>query len=267
MQNRPLSTNVNKIKEYIILLASSYNSIIKYTGFHKTDLPVDDGNTYIGKVEKCRNNLIKSFERLNCGTKVIEGVGLFDLIDVSDVIEGEDWRKTDEREDRLVYLAESELLELTMATTEQKRNYITMCSNIIRENFDGNTLALESFIDKIGLIEDFTEQDLRPTLITFLKSKLEGKAREALPETVSSEVDIKTALRNKIKPDSSKVVAGQIAALSVRNNNYADFAKQVGELSDALTRSLVVEGITKVKAREMAVEQTMAVYRRCIKPR
>ena len=53
---------------------------------------------------------------------------------------------------------------------------------------------------------------------------MEGKAREALPENVNTIDSIKTALRNKIKPK-------------------------------------VVEGITKVKAHEMTVEQTVSVCR------
>ena len=39
------------------------------------------------------------------------------------------------------------------------------------------------------------------------------------------------------------------------------FARKTEELADALERSLVIEGITKVKAHEMAIEQTVNVCR------
>ena len=83
----------------------------------------------------------------------------------------------------------------------------------------------------------------------------------AKPENVVTIEEIKIALKNKIKPDNPKVVAGKIAALQVKNNNYADLAKQTEELADVLERSLVIEGITKVKAHEMAIEQTVSVGR------
>ena len=86
-------------------------------------------------------------------------------------------------------------------------------------------------------------------------------AREALPDNINSIDDIIKALRARIKPDNSKVIAGRIAALHVRNGNFQEFSKQVEDLADALERSLVIEGITKVKAQEIAVEQTVSVCR------
>lgn len=148
-----------------------------------------------------------------------------------------------------------------MATIEAKKTFISMCASIIRDNYDGNPLTLESFLDKIELVQELTDTALEPTLFSFVKSRLESKAREALPEDISSIAEIKTALKKGIKPDNSKVIAGKIAALTVRNNNFSDFSKQAEELADALKRSLVLEGITKSKAHEMAIEQTVSVCR------
>ncbi|XP_036347441.1 putative uncharacterized protein DDB_G0277255 [Rhagoletis pomonella] len=92
-------------------------------------------------------------------------------------------------------------------------------------------------------------------------ANLEGKAREAIPTEVNSVRQIKDAMRNRIKPDNSKVVAGKIASLHVTNNNYTEFAKRVEELSDELERYLIIEGMTQSKAHEMAVEQTVNVSR------
>ena len=102
--------------------------------------------------------------------------------------------------------------------------FIATCASIIRENFDGNPLGLELFIDKI--IEEIVEQKLVATFIAFVKSKLQGIAREALPYNVNSIDDIIKTLRARIKPDNSKVIAGRIAALHVRNGNFQEFSKQ-----------------------------------------
>ncbi|TMW46964.1 hypothetical protein DOY81_007956 [Sarcophaga bullata] len=144
-------------------------------------------------------------------------------------------------------------LKSEMMTKDNRRYYLDL-----KENARGRFLRMQNSFYKITLIEDLTDENLNSTFIAFIKSKLEGKAREALPENVTTIETIKTALRTKIKPDNSKVVAGKIAALQIRNNNYAEFAKQVEELADALERSLVVEGITKANAHEMAVEQTVS---------
>ncbi|XP_037812752.1 probable serine/threonine-protein kinase nek1 [Lucilia sericata] len=148
-----------------------------------------------------------------------------------------------------------------MTSIEEKTKFISMCANIIRENFDGNPLSLNSFIDKINLIEELTAPNLINCLISFIKSKLDGKAREVLPENITSVEQIKNTLKDRIKPDNSKVIAGRIAALHIKNNSYADFSKTVEDLADALQRSLVIEGITKEKAQEMAIEQTVSICR------
>ena len=116
-------------------------------------------------------------------------------------------------------------------------------------------------MDKIDLIEDLTEPNLQTTFINFVKSKLEGKARETLPDRIERLGDIKTALKNGIKPENLKAIAGRIAALNVRNNYFTEFAKQADELAGSLKRSSVVEGITQNKAHEMTVEQTISVCR------
>lgn len=111
------------------------------------------------------------------------------------------------------------------------------------------------------MIKELTAENLKTCLISFIKSKLDGKAREVLPETISSIEQITDTLKTRIKPDNSKVVAGRIAALHIKNNNYTEFAKNVEDLADALQRSLIIEGITKTKAEEMAIEQTVKICR------
>ena len=146
-----------------------------------------------------------------------------------------------------------------MVTPQEKTQFIATCSSVIRYNLDGNPLGLESFINKIMLIEEIVEQKLVATFIAFVKSKSQGIAREALPDNINPIDDIIKALRARIKPDNSKDIVGRIAALHVRNGNFQEFSKQAEDLADALERSIVIESITKVKAQEIAVKHTVSV--------
>lgn len=66
-----------------------------------------------------------------------------------------------------------------------------------------------------------------------------------MPEAYASVAEITKALKEKIKPDSSKVIAGKISSLRLIKGNYTSFAKQAEELAESLRRSLVNEGMTK----------------------
>lgn len=260
LQKRPLSANSNKINEYITLLIQNYNSIIEYTTIHLNTLSnTNELTSYLAKIRHCRIILIKCFDKLQCKIKIPEEVNLLECVDRSVMIDT-DFKYSSEGKQN-INSCNSSGQGIEMATIEQKKHFITMCASIIRENYDGNPLTLQSFLDKINLIEDLTEPTLQNTFLNFVKSKLDAKAREALPENISTINEIKIALRNGIKPESSKIVAGRIAALSVKDSNYVDFAKHAEELADALKRSLVIEGMTRDKAHEMAVEQTVSVCR------
>ncbi|XP_067637011.1 kinesin-related protein 10-like [Eurosta solidaginis] len=283
LNNRSISAK--KSIEYEDALIKSYNQIIIQVNsyFENRDKP----SSIIESLSKCREQLTKCFSRINCNIKIPKD--LSELIQESE--SSSDFDTEEELSDAsttsaykasIIKKSHVSFLEdfpgfsnslhnnnldtiseeqPTMATSEQKKTFITMCASIIRENYSGDPLSLASFIDKIVLIEDLMEENLTNTFISFIKSKLEGKAREAIPNEVTTIQQIKDALKGRIKPDNSKVVARKIASLKVFNNNHTEFAKRVEELSDALERSLVIEGMTQEKAHEMAVEQTVNVCR------
>lgn len=263
LKNRPLTTNLEKVSEYTTLLIQHYNSLLDYTETNSNELSQDDKRKIFLKISNCRKILIRCFNKINCNIKVPEESDLLVRVDenVMTESEDEDFEKFDSKNKQIIITETTQETEIKMATVEDKKSYITMCASIIRENYDGNPLKLQSFLDKIELIEDLTGPNLNTTFLNFVKSKLEAKAREALPDNISTVNDIKTALRDGIRPENSKVIAGKIAALSVKNNDFTDFAKQAEELADSLKRALVVEGITKAKAHEMAIEQTVSVCR------
>lgn len=237
--------------EYVNLLIETYNSIIDYTRTTTENLTLPTKTQIFSKIRHCRELLVRCFGKLNCRIKIPENIESFEFVNKDVVTDDESESEYSEseiesRSDREYNLKTKN----KMATMEAKKSYIALCASIIRENYDGNPLTLESFLDKIELLQELTETNLEQTFFSFIKSKLESKAREILPENISTVADIKIALVNGIKHDNSKVIAGKIAALSVKNNNFSDFAKQAEELADALKRSLVVEGITKKRHRK-----------------
>ncbi|HBK82997.1 MAG TPA: hypothetical protein DDZ41_05275, partial [Flavobacterium sp.] len=136
---------------------------------------------------------------------------------------------------------QSDIITITMNKVE----FLKLAAATINRSFEGDPLKLNSFIDAIELLDSIASNELKDTLILFVKTRLEGKAREIIPENPTSIQDIIKILKNKIKPENSKVVAGKIATLQIRNNDYAEFSKNVEELADALERTLVIEGMTQ----------------------
>ncbi|XP_036322064.1 putative uncharacterized protein DDB_G0278921 [Rhagoletis pomonella] len=289
LQNRPLSSNAKKFNEYKYSLITAYNNILLLVIGNSSAHTCNLKEVQV-KLARCKEQLAKCFNKLNCRVRIPpDSLSLICQSDLADSESEEEFSDAKSEASVQFSLKRSTSLSsfkdlltisdepstatsspniskffqefLDMATPEQKKSFISLCASIIRENYNGDPLALESFIDKSNLIEDFADENLNTTFISFLKSKLEGKAREAIPTEVSSVGQIKDALRNRIKPDTSKVVAGKIASLHVINNNYTEFAKRVEELSDALERSLIIEGMTQSKAHKIAVEQTVNVCR------
>lgn len=143
-----------------------------------------------------------------------------------------------------------------------KLEFLKLAASTVNKPFSGDPLALQSFIDAIGLLKSFaTNDDLKATLITFVLTKLEGKAREAIVGTPISTEDIIENLKAKIKPDSSKIIEGKIRALRVDKMSLQEFSQKTEELAESFRRALVIEGIPGNKAEEMTVEKTIEMCR------
>ena len=119
-----------------------------------------------------------------------------------------------------------EVNKLEMTLIEEKIKFISMSSTIIRDNYGADPLTLNSFIDKVNLVTEIMSENLESCFISFIKSKLDGKAREEFPDEVISISQIKEALRNRIRPVSSKVA--KVIALSIKDN--------VDDLADSFER-------------------------------
>lgn len=139
--------------------------------------------------------------------------------------------------------------------------FLNLASRTINRNYDGDPLSLNAFINSIELLSEFANDALKPFFIKFIKSKLEGKALECIPNETETIDVIINALKNQIKPDNSKVIAGRMLALRPDRAKLTEFSKQTEDLAEAFQRSLVIEGIPQNKAREMTIEKTIELCR------
>lgn len=151
----------------------------------------------------------------------------------------------------------------TMANPMTNLEFMNLASKYINKNYSGDPLALSAFINSLELLKDFTTDALNPTFFRFVKSKLDGKALEAIDgnpaiDTVQKIID---ALKAQIRPDNSKVVAGRMLALKPDRAKLTEFSQQAESLAEALQRSLIIEGIPQAKAREMSIEKTVELCR------
>lgn len=156
----------------------------------------------------------------------------------------------------------SEILEEPATMPQTKTEFMRLAGPILNYKYDGEPLKLNTFITDVELVTEMAETEQTDLCFKFIKSKLEGRALEAMPETYTTVAEITKALKEKIKPDSSKVIAGKISSLRLIKGNYTSFAKQAEELAESLRRSLVNEGMTKAKAEEMAIEETQKLCRK-----
>lgn len=101
--------------------------------------------------------------------------------------------------------------------------YIGNLSRVIKDQYDGDPLKLEPFITAIELANAASTAAQQETLVKFIKTKLTGKALETLPAEVQTATGIITALRNKIKPENTKVVMGRLLALRADKTSLIKF--------------------------------------------
>ena len=142
------------------------------------------------------------------------------------------------------------------------KDFITMANNTIGSKFDGDPLKLDSFVDSCNLLNQMCEPNNKAIMLSFVLTRLEGKAREIIPENPADMATITNALKAQIKEEPSKVIEGKILALRAERNNLSKFAEKAEELAEQFRRSLCSEGFSKQKAKEFAIEKTIEMCRK-----
>ena len=258
-----LKDNLSKVTEtldrYKIELVDKYNEYI-YNAELLHEKSIEKEKKIVeqeiirrhNKAERCINIL-----KINC----IKFENLFDKIIIINQTEFEqhlfgffmDDNKIENKSDDSDSESFDSINSIKMGLTNVK--FLKICCSQINKNYTGDTLALESFINSIDLLSTLaTSPDLQSFLVTYIKSKLEGKALEALSNDVSNIKELKLQLKTKLKP---KVIEGRFVALRMTRNNIQDFAEEAEILADSLKRALISEGTPETKAQETVTEKTV----------
>lgn len=272
-----ISKNTNKLNEYRRDIIATHDAIVSHvSGFIHT-LRSTDKEYYRNELLYIRDKTIECFGRLRL--KIVVSKNLLALVSEGKITNSDSSDESNSDQDISNTTIYADAGETSLIDTEDENNsstqsesdegnmamtvveFLRISAQTINRNYDGDPLALDAFINSIELLEELATRELQTTFLKFIKSKLEGKALESIPADVANVAGIKAALREQIKPDSSKVIAGRMLALRVDRSKMVDFTQQAELLSEALQRSLIVEGISQAKAREMTIEKAVEVCR------
>ena len=77
-------------------------------------------------------------------------------------------------------------------------DYFKLAQNLLPNEFDGSPEKLQTFIDALTLLATNTEAQMVPNAISFVKTRLTGKARDVITNEVTLQAIIQT-LRDSIK--------------------------------------------------------------------
>lgn len=291
---RNLSKNYVTLTTYRTKIIGANNTIVSYIN---TVYPtVNEANkTYCDNtLTKVRSKLIKCLEKLKCESTLPElnaiigdtHVGPVSQTSDSAQDESEEEEDADQSNDNISIIQKTNSIEneseeedksddnisvisldetfITPPSVDMETPaFLRLCATTINKNFAGDPLTLNSFIDSIDLLLSLAETTaLKQILFTFAKTKLEGRAREFVTADVTTITQLKATLSENIKPDNSKVIEGRMLTLKFNLGQSDQFALKVEELSDALRRTLIIEGVSATKANEISVDKTIELCRR-----
>lgn len=118
----------------------------------------------------------------------------------------------------------------------------------------------DAFVNAIELAKEVLPAEHMILLKKFVLTKLEDKALDAVGKT--KDIDgIINDLKTNIQHDNSKVIEGRLMSLNVHKLTSQDFSIKAEELADELQKALVLEGISREKAKEMAIDRTTQMCR------
>lgn len=276
-----LSTNPEKLAEYERDIVAAHDNIIKFVSSFIINLNEQDTENFRKELVYIRDRTIACFAKLNLNAEISKD--LLQVINTESTAEI-DREKSKQNVEKIQVNKEKQVEKNQKENSDKSDHsdesdyhdqddmapmtivdFLSFAARTVNHNYTGDPLALNAFINSIELVKEVATPELKPAFIKFVKSRLEGIALESVPEVVNNVDDIINALRQHIKPDNSKVIAGRMLALRVDRSKMVEFTQQAETLSEALQRSLIIEGISQAKAREMTIEKAVEVCRNAAK--
>lgn len=262
-----ISENEQTLDSYRVQIKQAYNNYLEYIIKHWVKLNANEKSLLQDRIIKFQNRAKECYQRLSSTTIFVD---LFDLLeykvndtnsslDTSDKQEYTETNFSEETENKIVDLSlffDSEDIKM------ENKEFLKIASSSLNKNFSGEPSQLLAFVNSIKLLETLAiTNELKQFLVSFIKTRLEGRAIEIINDEHNSIQSIINALNTNIKYDNSKVLEGRMLALRYTNSTPELFAKKADELAVELRRSLISEGMTPNKASEIAIDRTVELCR------
>ena len=138
--------------------------------------------------------------------------------------------------------------------------YLKLANNILK-SYNGKPEGLASFLNCLDLLKTITPPELTSLALSFIKTRLEGRALDSIPQSYVSIDELKVALTNNIKPISSKLLESRLSATSSSKKTLQEFVGAIENAASLLKQSLVTEGCSSKKAEELVTARVLEICR------
>lgn len=270
---RTYPTDKQRIEDYKIQLVTDFNKILTYVKLHFDEFNSERKTEFEQKFLKFQETFQTCLGILGLQCTLPT---LFNEINIEDIVEataksstninnttGSDLneRQGENNSEQSQIGISNQGNQSQVFTMTELADFLKTASAILKNSFSGDPMEMESFIAAMELADTMATAAQKPTLIKLIKTKLNGKALEIFPEAPADIGAIGDAFRAKIKHDNSKIISGRMMALRVDKQSMQTFAKTAEELSDALRRAYISEGMSREKAIEMSTDKTIEMCR------
>ncbi|XP_055644655.1 uncharacterized protein LOC129780413 [Toxorhynchites rutilus septentrionalis] len=120
--------------------------------------------------------------------------------------------------------------------------------------YDGSPAGLDGFVDSVNLLTELTAQAHLGIVLKFVKTRLSGKARSAVPADVASmEALLDLIKQNRASKESPESVTAKLKALKPKGDSDK-FLEDVEKLTTELTSLYVKNEIPLNVATKMATK-------------
>lgn len=264
--SRPLTENLQLRTEYKECIVRTYNDIVSYSYSSVSELSSQEKSDIQNRLVGLLSKLKECFNILKLNYEFDEYIRAIDIDKVTEVTDTEPsdgnssgGSATDSDSDSTKTTIDNSENNLTMPQTAAE--FVRIAHQTINVRYDGDPTALDCFIDALELLKDLCEPANTGTFVKFVKTRLEGKAREAIGDADSIDTII-NRLRATIKHDSSKVIEGRFLALRADKSSLFKFSERAEDLAEQLYRSLCNEGFGQEKAKEITIQKTIEMCRK-----
>lgn len=267
-----LTQNRDKHREYIRDLITGYNNIASLVEPHADSFDEDSKKYFIGEWRYIRDKIRKAFTRLGIETTLPSGILAHICVnEILSIYNSNCFRNQAYEEffgafenfsPEIVYRDRTRKSKRVIMGEDEdkkkaKKEFVRTASQQINYTYSGDPLKLDSFVNSINLLRELTEKEHEMTLVTFVISRLEGKALQCVPAGCNNIDKLIEALKKRLKPIHSKVIMGKLMALRPDRSRLTDFADEAEKLAESLERSLVFEGIPQHKSHEMTIQKSL----------